>query len=60
MDQKDAPQQGGVCGYGPVGWCVDRLPDNVRVVLPEELLWRIRMQKDPAQTEAAMKEIMGK
>jgi len=60
MDQKDAPQQGGVRGYGPVGWCVDRLPDNVRVVLPEELLWRIRMQKDPAQTDAAMREITGK
>lgn len=52
MEQKDAPKKGGVRGYAPVVWCVDRLPDNVRAVLPEELLWRIRMEHNPDQTRA--------
>ena len=42
--------QGGVRGYSPVLWCAERLPAGVRVVSPEELVWRIRMQHDPSQT----------
>jgi hypothetical protein len=46
---EDMPQSaaGGVRGYTPVTWCAERLPENIRVVSPEELLWRIRVQKNP-------------
>jgi hypothetical protein len=44
----------GVRGYTPVTWCAERLPTNIRVVSPEELIWRIRMQHDAAQTKACM------
>lgn len=54
MDQTDAAKYGGVRGYEPVGWCVDRLPTGIRVALPEELIWRIRMQHNPSQTQAAI------
>lgn len=37
-------------GYEPAGWCVDRLAPHVRVVLPEELLWRIRLQLKTRET----------
>jgi hypothetical protein len=40
----------GVRGYEPVTWCAERLPATIRIVSPEELAWRIRMQHDPAQT----------
>jgi hypothetical protein len=55
MQQQNAEQQGGVRGYAPVKWCVDRLPPEVRVVSPEELLWRIRMEHNPAQTRRVLK-----
>ncbi len=52
---EDAPQdnagsRGGVRGYAPATWCAERLPSSIRTVLPEELLWRIRMQHNPEQT----------
>lgn len=56
MDQKTAVKEGGVRGYEPVAWCVERLPEDLRVVMPEELLWRIRMQHDKEQTLEAMKD----
>lgn len=37
-------------GYAPSVWCAERLPADVRVVSPEELVWRIRMQQEPEQT----------
>jgi hypothetical protein len=37
-------------GYTPVEWSAQRLPSNIRVITPEELLWRIRMQHNPQQT----------
>lgn len=41
-------------GLGPVGWCVDRIDaKTVRVVRPEELLWRLRMAHDPGATATA-------
>lgn len=54
MPQARASEMGGQRGYSPVVWCAERLPANVRVVSPEELIWRIRMQHDPAQTEQFM------
>jgi len=38
-------------GLDAVKLCVDKLDDQVRVVNPEELLWRIRMEKRPEQTK---------
>lgn len=42
---------GGVRGYTAALWCSQRLPENVRVVTPEELAWRIRMDHDPEATK---------
>lgn len=47
----------GVRGYTPVTWCAERLPANIRVVSPEELIWRIRMEHDPAQTRRFMESV---
>jgi hypothetical protein len=51
LPQADAAAKGGTRGYTPVTWCADRLPSTVRVVSPEELILRIRMQHDPTQTK---------
>ncbi len=50
MPQENAESHGGERGYAPVVWCAKRLPETVRVVRPEELIWRLRMQHDAAQT----------
>jgi hypothetical protein len=52
--QQDAIANGGVRGYSPAAWCARRLPANVRVMSPEEMAWRIRMQHDPSQTKDFM------
>src|SRR6266566_2349861 len=46
----------GVRGYTPVTWCAERLPANIRVISPEELIWRIRMRHDAAQTKMCMSQ----
>lgn len=51
MPPENVATEGGVRGYSPVTWCAVRLPASVRVVSPEELVWRIRMQHDPSQTK---------
>jgi hypothetical protein len=51
MPQENAAAQGGVRGYTPVTWCAARLSSNIRVVGPEELIWRIRMKHDAEQTK---------
>jgi hypothetical protein len=51
MPQENAAASGGVRGYSPVIWCAERLPTSVRVISPEELIWRIRMKHDPPQTK---------
>ncbi|MHB8974373.1 MAG: hypothetical protein ACYC3X_28785 [Pirellulaceae bacterium] len=56
MAQTDALTQHGVRGYTPAVWCADRLPENVRVVGPEELLWRIRMEHNPQQTAQLIRD----
>ena len=50
MPQENARSEDGVRGYAPVTWCAERLPGSIRVVSPEELVWRIRMKHDPTQT----------
>jgi hypothetical protein len=54
LPQENAAAEGGVRGYSPVTWCAERLPGNVRVVSPEEMIWRIRMKHDPGQTKRLM------
>lgn len=51
LPQESAPAQGGVRGYAPVAWCAERLPPGIRVISPEELAWRIRMEHDPVETK---------
>jgi hypothetical protein len=55
--QDDAAANLGTRGYAPVVWCADRLPPTVRVVDPEELIWRIRMQHAPEQTRELMRSL---
>src|SRR5690606_33582339 len=51
LPQENASARGGVRGYTPVLWCAERLPEDIRVVSPEEMIWRIRMKHDPAGTK---------
>ena len=41
---------------GKTFWVKDRVGVEIPVVSPEELLWRIRMQHNPGQTERLMRE----
>lgn len=43
-------------GAEPVKWCVDKLDNTATVVNIEELLWRIRMEHNPEQTQKVIKE----
>ena len=54
LPQETAEAGGGVRGYSPVTWCAERLPASIPVVSPEELVWRVRMKHDPAQTKTFM------
>jgi hypothetical protein len=54
VSPQSAVAEGGVRGYAPVVWCANRLPENIRVVGPEELAWRIRMTHNPEQTKEFM------
>jgi hypothetical protein len=57
LSQVDAASRGGVRGYSPVFCCADRLPSSVRVVSPEELVWRIRMEHNAAETKQLIGEL---
>lgn len=37
-------------GLDPTKWCIEQLDEKIKVVSPEELLWRIRMKHNKAQT----------
>ncbi|MBN1284420.1 MAG: twin-arginine translocation signal domain-containing protein [Anaerolineae bacterium] len=39
-----------VRGVTPVGWCIEQLDPVIKVVSPEELLWRVRMEYQPEST----------
>jgi len=43
--------KGAQTGVLPVQWCKEKLTNDVKVVPLDELLWRIRMQHDPAATK---------
>ena len=56
MPKENAAAQGGVRGYTPVTWCAERLPSNIRIAGPEELIWRIRMKHNPEQTKKLIQD----
>ena len=56
LAQENAANQGGLRGYSPVTWCAERLPPGIRVIGPEELVWRLRMQHDPSQTKRLLSQ----
>jgi hypothetical protein len=56
MPQEDAAAHTGQRGYAPVLWCAERLANDVRIVGPEELAWRIRMKHNPNQTRKLIQE----
>ena len=56
LPQAEAWKNGGVRGYGPVTWCAQRLPKEIRVIGTEELIWRVRMKHNEAQTRAEIRK----
>jgi hypothetical protein len=56
MPPEEAAAKGGQRLYGPVTWCAERLPANIRTVGPEELLWRIRLKHNPEQTKKLIQD----
>ncbi|WP_373650728.1 hypothetical protein [Schlesneria sp. DSM 10557] len=56
IPQDIAVKHGASRGYDAALWCADRLPANVHVVSPEEMVWRIRMKHDPATTKKLLAE----
>jgi hypothetical protein len=56
IPQQNAAENCGTRGYSPVMWCAARLPSNIRIVSPEELIWRIRMKHDPGQTKKLIQD----
>ncbi len=46
---------GSQAGLYPVKWTIDRLDKDIHVVSPEELIWRIRYDRDPEATIKAIK-----
>jgi len=57
MPQENAAEQGGQRGFSPITWCAERLPKEIRVVGPEELVWRIRMNHNATQTKQILQEM---
>ncbi len=58
-DNDDEEAENGRFGQDPAAvtptrWCVDRLKPAIRVVTPEELLWRIRLRDRPKQTRSIL------
>jgi hypothetical protein len=40
----------------PARWCAERLNENTRVVNVEEMIWQLRMKKQPQQTTEILKK----
>jgi hypothetical protein len=57
MPQGKAAEHDGVRGYTPANWCAERLPPNIRVVGPAELVWRLRMRHNPEETQRLLNEL---
>lgn len=49
--------QKGLAGPAVTQLCIERLNEQVKVVSPEELIWRIRMQHNPQQTKEILVEM---
>lgn len=49
-EEPDSERGGQEAGVTPTQWSVDRVGDLVRVVTPEEMIWRLRMHHDPETT----------
>ena len=47
---------GAARGLTPVSWCVGRLSPQVKVVSPEELIWRLRMEHNPDETRKLLND----
>ncbi len=47
---------GSVRGVDPARWCAERLSENTRVVNVEEMIWQLRMKKQPQQTTEILKK----
>jgi hypothetical protein len=56
MLQENAAAKGGQSLYAPFTWCAERLPDSIRVIRPEELIWRIRLKHNPEQTKKLIRD----
>lgn len=51
--------ENGQRGVTPVKWCIEQIKPKTMVVSPEELIWRIRMDHNPAQTKRAIAAFKG-
>lgn len=55
VDEADPTQAAAAkSGYEPVGWCIKRLQPHVRVVSPQELVWRTRLYLRTRETLEAL------
>jgi hypothetical protein len=54
VDQKLGDTPGVERGVDPVKWCVDRLSSDVKVVTPDELIWRVRLTLKTRETLNAL------
>ncbi|NPV49318.1 MAG: hypothetical protein HPY69_20425 [Armatimonadetes bacterium] len=55
VDEADPAQVADAkAGYEPVGWCIQRLEPQVRVVSPQELVWRTRLYLRTRETLQAL------
>jgi len=52
MPQAEAWSHGGMRGYAPARWCAGRLEKDIRVIGPQEMIWRVRMKHDAERTTA--------
>ena len=43
-------------GVEPISWCIDLLNEQITIVSPEELLWRMRWEHDKDQTMTAIND----
>ena len=57
LPQDNAAAQSGVRGYSPVIWFGEHLQPGIHVIRPEEMVWRIRVRHDPAQTKRLARSV---
>ena len=57
LPQADAWKNGGMRGCAPVMWCAKRLPKEIRVISPEEMIWRVRMKHNAELTKREIQRL---